>query len=251
MMIHGMWGSGAYWGNYRGWFEQRGWRVLTPTLRLHGGRFEDAPPAGLGTTSLRDYAANLERDIAALPEPPVLIGHSMGGLLAQLLAARGKAKAAVLLTPASPRGILALRLSVIRSFWSGLSRWGFWRKPYRQTFGEAAYSMLHLLPAAQQQAVYRTFCHESGRAAFEIGFWLLDLRRATEVDERLVNCPVLVISGAEDRITPAPVGRSVAAKYHAEYHVLPGHAHWVVGEPGWETIAELIADWLNRQGLRA
>ncbi len=118
VMIHGMWGSGAYWGNFRGWFESRGYRVVTPTLRHHGGRFEDPPPPGLGTTSLLDYTADLEQEIRALGDEPILIGHSMGGLLAQILASRGLGKALVLLAPASPRGIVALTPSVIRSFWS-------------------------------------------------------------------------------------------------------------------------------------
>lgn len=69
------------------------------------------------------------------------------------------ASALVLLTPASPAGILALRVSVIRSFWSGITQWGFWRKPYRQTFAEAAYSMLHLLPEDEQRRVYDSFTY--------------------------------------------------------------------------------------------
>ena len=59
----------------------------------------------MGTTSLLDYAADLEREILALPERPVIIGHSMGGLLAQILAARGLCSRLVCLTPAAPRGI--------------------------------------------------------------------------------------------------------------------------------------------------
>jgi pimeloyl-ACP methyl ester carboxylesterase len=248
VMIHGMWGSGAYWGNYRGFFESRGYRVVTPTLRHHGGRFEDPPPPGLGTTSVLDYAADLEQELRALGGQPILIGHSMGGLLVQILASRGLCKAAVLLTPASPRGILALTLSVIRSFWSILPRWGFWRNPHRQTFGEAEYSMLHLLPPEERRRIYQTFCFESGRAAAEIGFWPFDLTRATAVDARKVTCPMLVIAGAEDRITPAAVVRQVARKYRADYRELPKHAHWVVGEPGWEEICGSIDTWLKQKG---
>jgi pimeloyl-ACP methyl ester carboxylesterase len=88
---------------------------------------------------------------------PIVLGHSMGGLLAQILASRGLAKALVLLAPASPAGIMALRLSVVKSFWSMQTKWGFWKNPMRQTFEEAAYSMLHLCPAKEQREIYDRF----------------------------------------------------------------------------------------------
>lgn len=245
VMIHGMWGSPAYWEKFRGYFEGRGYRCVAPTLRHHGGAFDDPPHPELGTTSLLDYAADLEAEIRALEAPPILMGHSMGGLLAQMLAARGLGKALVLLTPASPAGILAIRLSVIRAFWSGLTRWGFWKRPHRQTYGEAVYSMMHLLSEEERREAWARFGFESGRAAAEIAFWLLDRRHASRVDPAQVTCPVLVIAGKEDRITPASVVRKVARRYGARYEELENHAHWVVGEPGWEDVAALAESWLQ------
>ena len=129
-----------------------------------------------------------------------------------------------------------------------LMRWGFWRKPGRQKFEEAVYSMLHLLPMEEQKKAFERFVYESGRAASEIGFWLFDRRKAAAVDELKVTCPVLVIGGAEDRITPVSVVRKVAEKYQgmATYKEFAGHAHWVVAEPGWEEIAKYINEWLNQ-----
>jgi len=249
MMIHGMWGSSWYWGNYKQFFESKGYTCITPTLRLHDIDPSSDPQPGLGTTSLLDYAGDLEKEIRKLDSVPILMGHSMGGLLAQILGSRGLAKSLVLLTPASPRGIIALKPSVIKSFMSVLSKWGFWRKPMRQTFEEAVYSMMHLLSEQEQTEIYGHFVYESGRAAFEIGFWLLDFGKASYVDESNVTCPVLVIAGTEDRITPASVVRKVAAKYGAvsSYKEFKGHSHWVVGEPGWEDIAKYVYDWLHSE----
>jgi len=248
VMIHGMWGGGWHWENYKNFFEGKGYHCITPTLRFHDVSPKEPPSPHLGNTSLLDYAEDLEREIRKLNALPVLMGHSMGGLLAQILASRGLAKAAILLTPASPRGIIALRPSVIRSFWSGLTKWGFWRRPVRQTFNEAVYSMLHLMTVEEQQELFSRFVYESGRAACEIGFWFLDPKRAAEVDESKVLCPVLVIAGAQDRITPAPVVRKIADKYKAvsTYREFANHAHWVIGEPGWPEIVEYIFDWLNQ-----
>ena len=128
-----------------------------------------------------------------------------------------------------------------------LMRWGFWKKPGRQKFKEASYSMLHLVAMEEQKRIFERFVYESGRAASEIGFWLLDGRKAAAVDESKVTCPVLVVGAAEDRITPVSVVRQVAEKYggKATYKEFPGHAHWVVAEPGWEEIANYVEGWLD------
>ncbi len=247
-MIHGMWGSRWCWENYKKFFEEKGYHCITPALRFHDMDPKEPPNPRLGTTSLLDYAEDLEKEIDKLDTLPILMGHSMDGLLAQILGSRGLAKALVLLNPASPHGIIALRPSVIRSFWSGLTKWGFWRKPMRQTFNEAIYSMLQLLTVEEQKELFDKFVYESGRAASEIGFWFLDTKGASKVDESMVACPVLVIAGAQDRMTPASVVRKVADKYKAvsTYKEFRNHAHWVIGEPGWEEIVEYISGWLNQ-----
>jgi pimeloyl-ACP methyl ester carboxylesterase len=248
VMIHGMYSTSWYWENYQNFLEQRGFQCHTPTLRYHDIDPKDEPDPKLGTTSLLDYARDLEEYIRNLDQKPFLMGHSMGGLLAQILGSRGLTKGLVLLTPASPSGINALKYSVIKSFWSILTKWGFWRTPNRMPFDAVVYSMLHLLPVEEQKAVYDKCVYESGRAAAEIGFWYLDFKGATKVDQSKVTCPVLVIAGAEDRITPASVVRKVADKYQAvsTYKEFENHAHWVVSEAGWEEIIEFAADWIDQ-----
>ena len=247
-MIHGMWGGPWYWANYRSMFEQEGYRCVAATLLYHDTDPQGTPDPRLGTTSLLDYADALEREIKQLGVKPIVMGHSMGGLLAQILAERGLVKAAVLIAPAAPAGVMALKPSVIKSFWSVQTQWGFWRKPMRQTFSEAAYSMLHLLPEKEQKESYDKFVYESGRAAFELGYWLIDSKSASKVNAAKVTCPVLVVAGAEDRITPASVVRQVAKKYNAvsSYKEFESHAHWMVAEPRWQEVAEYISDWLRQ-----
>lgn len=251
LMIHGMMGGGWYWENYKGYFEARGYSCLTPDLRYHGMGPWGGPDPRLGTTSLLDYAADLEKIIRGLDEPPVLMGHSMGGLLAQMLGSRGLAKALVLLTPASPSGIYALSYTVLKSCAGYLLSWGFWKKPFRVSYGSVVYSILHLMPPRDRRRVFEGLGYESGRAAFETGLWPFDGKGASRVNERAVGCPVLVIAGSQDRITPAKFVRKVAEKYNnATYKEFSGHAHWVVGEPGWEEIAGYIYGWLDDGFLR-
>lgn len=246
-MTHGMWGGGWYWAKFKAFFQARGYRCVAPTLRYHDADPAAQPDPRLGTTSLLDYVRDLEEEIASLGTDPILMGHSMGGLLSAILASRGHGKALVQLNPGPPRGVFALRPSAIRAFWSALTMWGFWRKPFRQTFAEAADSMLQMCPPDQQRDAYARFVYESGRAASEIGFWLFDRGRASEVQEERVRCPVLIVAGVEDRITPTAVTRQIAARYgpHATYREFPDHAHWTVGEPGWEDVATYVAEWLR------
>lgn len=241
VMIHGMWCTGAAWDNYRPFFAERGFDVLTPTLRHHDAPRGAAPHQGLATTSLLDYAADLEDLIAGLAAPPILMGHSMGGLLAQILCGRGLARAGVFLTPAAPAGIVALTPSVVRAFARTLTTWGFWRKPTFPTLGEATYAVYNRLDEAAGRAQYARLVHDSGRVAAEIAFWLLDARHAARV--RPMACPTLTIGAAHDRITPASVVRKVGRR-HGDYHQFPDNAHWVLGEPGWRDVAAYCADWI-------
>ena len=248
VMIHGMWGGGWCWDHYKPFLENKGYHCITPILRYHDMDPNDEPDPRLGTVSLTDYADDLEKQIRKLDVPVILMGHSMGGLLTQILASRDLAEAAILLTPAAPYGLMGLTPSVIRSFWSILTTWKFWKKPGRQTFKEAAYSTLGVLPADVKKKEFDKFVYESGRAVLEIGLWPLDSKKASKVDESKVTCPVLIIAGTEDKITPASVVRKIADKYKevAVYKEFEQHGHAVLEEPGWEEIAEYTSDWLDK-----
>ena len=126
-------------------------------------------------------------------------------------------------------------------------RWGVWRNATRPSLSSAAYSMLHLLPPDAQRETHARLVYESGRAACEIGFWPLDPHRASRVDADAVDCPLLVIAGAEDRIVPASVVRKVAQRYgrRATLRVFENQAHWLVAEPGWQGVAEAVVAWLD------
>lgn len=246
VMIHGMWGGSWYWNNFKRYFETKGYQCHTPNLRFHDTDPGDEPPSGLGTTSLTDYVKDLEALILSLGEKPILFGHSMGGLLSQMLAERDLASRLVLLTPASPSGINALRLSVIKTFWSVLTTWKFWQKPHRLPFSAAVYGILNALPETEKKAIYNHFVYESGRASAEIGFWYLDPNQTTKIDASKVTCPVLVVCGAQDRITPATIARKVVQKYKSvsTYKEFQNHGHWLTHEPGWEQIADSIFNWV-------
>lgn len=251
VMIHGMWGGNWYWDNFINYFSGAGYKCLAPNLRYHDSRPGSEPDLRLGVTSILDYADDLAAEINRLDQKPILIGHSMGGLLAQILASRQLAAAAVLLTPASPAGINALKPSVVKTFWSVMKRWGFWKEPMLIPYSAAAYSILNALSLEEQQEKYAQFVHESGRAASEIGFYMLDRHRAAQVDETKVNCPLLVIGAGKDKITPRSITKKIAKKYGetATYIEYPDNGHWLMQEKGWQKAAGAINQWIAAQGI--
>ena len=250
LLIHGMWAGGWVWDRFVPILTERGYECLAPTLRYHDAP-QLEPPALLGRVSLLDYAAELEQVIAARGVHPVIVGHSMGGMLAQMLGARGLARALVLLSPMPPQGINVLLPASIRMFRTTLQRWGFWRRPTRPTFHDAAAAMLGRLPPHEQRAVYERLGHESGRVACETGFWFFDPRRAKFVDASRITCPVLVIAGSEDLLHPPSMMRKVARRYepYSTYREYAGRGHWLIGEAGWQEVANDVVEWLERNGM--
>lgn len=248
LMIHGMSGGGWCWENFKKFFTKNNYNCITPTLRYHDAELQEPSHKNLGTTSLLDYVEDLEKRILQSKSSPILIGHSMGGLIAQKLCSNISVKAVVLLAPAPPYGIFTLNFSMIKAFKSVLG-WNFWRKPIRQNYEEAVYSALHLLPEEERKKIYKKSVYESGKVIFEMGCWFLDFKKATKVEETKINAPMVIISGSKDRIIPPSLAKKIYKKYQSisEYKEFPQHAHWLLGEPTWRKVAEYIEKWINKK----
>ncbi len=193
---------------------------------------------------------DLAAEIRRLDPAPVVIGHSMGGLLAQMIGARGLAKCLVLLAPAPPAGLLYWNTSSALTLLSEITRPGFWRKPVRTTFGECSSRIFNRCPEELKRELYAAWVHESGRATFETAFWYFDRRRASAVDESRVTCPIMMLAGREDRLVPPVIARRIAKKYPTmrTYQELDGHAHVLQVEPGWEKVAATVKSWIDGGG---
>jgi pimeloyl-ACP methyl ester carboxylesterase len=245
VFVHGMWCTGANYARLVEGLKNRGHRCYAPTLPAHEIGVQHPE---VGNKSLRDYLSFLEDDLRAqnFAEPPILIGHSMGGLLAQQLAARVNPFALVLLAPAAPAGILGLRWSNVVAFSRTLLRWAWWRRPQKPSYARAVVSAFNGVPPEKHEALYAGLVEESGRVVFELGFWPLDSAKAARVDPAAVHCPVYIVSCGEDRLTPAAVVRKVAALYaHVSLRHYPDRGHWVLDDADTEEMTAEIANWLQ------
>ena len=251
VMVHGAFCGGWAFEQWRGMFEARGFKVHLPTLRYHdAGRH---PPKELGTTSLTDYADDLEALLHKIGEPAFLVGHSMGGLLAQMLAARRDVRGVAALAPSAPYGILPSTAFEIASSQALYMAGEFWNKPLKPERWVATVNALDMLDKATSEKIFARFVPESGLATFEIMQWALDAKQASSVDAAKVKCPVLCIAGARDRVSPPGTVRSIARRYRdlGTFEEIRGHSHWLIGEPGWEDIAERVLEFFETIPARA
>ncbi len=244
VFLHGAFCGGWSFKDFAKPFARAGYPVSLPTLRHHDCGMN--PPRRLAATSLIDYADDLAASIARLDVAPVLVGHLLGGLLAQMLAARGLARAVVLLAPSSPWGVLPSTLFEVGSAQALYFAGDFWNQVLAPQYAIAAANSLDKLSAKKRDAVYAQFVPESGLATFETLHWALDAKRATYVRARDVACPVLCLTGSEDRINPPATVRRMAERYdQAVYEEVPGRSHWLIGEDGWQDVADRILQWLK------
>jgi pimeloyl-ACP methyl ester carboxylesterase len=246
VMIHGACSGAWCFADFARVLERHGWTCHVPDLRYHSGPTAEPDPR-LAETSIADYTHDLSCYIEKLRTVPIVIGHSMGGLIAQQLAAKGLARGLVLMASCAPWGVLPATDDE-RALAKGLMSAGpFWTQALQPTFEIAKQDSLASLEPAAQRAVFDKLGPESGRAFFELFFWMFDNARTTAVDAARVRCPVLVMAGSQDKIVSAATARSIAQLYgrRAMFHLADGRGHLLPLELGWEELALVSADWMS------
>jgi non-heme chloroperoxidase len=248
LLIHGAFAGGWCFDKFVGVFEDRGWTCHAADLRLHGRNIDAAADAELAELGIADYTREMSRFLESLTEPPIIIGHSMGTLIAQQLATEGRAKALVLLASCAPWGMLPSSDDELKVATGLMSAGPFWTKALHPVFEVAVSDSLASLDADAQRRVFDRFGPESGRALFELFFWMFDGQRASRIDSTHVTCPVLAITGSQDKVVSVATGRQVANLYGARgtFQEAPDHGHFLVLEKGCERLAQQCADWIEQ-----
>lgn len=229
--------------------EQRGYDVYAPPLRHHDLPLLEGALA-MADTSLVDYTDDFIELIKTLEHPPIIVGWSMGGLIAQLIAQQVEHAGLVLLSPAPAAGMFAMYPSMLKTFQHHFSRWGFWRKPLMPDWETFFWSTGHLQDEAYMREVFIQLKAESGKAYFEMGLWFLDKKRASKVSPKRITGPVFVISGYDDRIVRAAIGRRTAARFaQGEFVELPHQDHMLPAGSGLPKVMSEFDRWAKDTGL--
>lgn len=242
LFVHGAWHAAWCWDeHFLGYFADRGYRAVALSLRGHG---TSATSKRLRDLSFADYLDDVVEVARGMPVPPVVIGHSMGGVIVQKYLESHAAPAGVLMCSMPPQGYLRSGLR-----WLRRHPWHFAKLsitgeslPYVSTpdlARERFYSPQ--TPEALVRRYAARLQEESSRSGID---GLVKLPRPERV-----TAPVLVLGALEDgAVTPDEV-RATARAYRTEPVFFDGMGHNVMLEPGWEAVADRIGSWLTDRGL--
>jgi pimeloyl-ACP methyl ester carboxylesterase len=255
VLIHGAWMTPRSWDPFRGFCEQRGYRVLAPPWpRLEGEveeiRRDPSAMAGLGMTEIVD---SYEHVIRTLDEPPIIIGHSFGGLFVQMLLDRGLGAAGIAIDAAAPKGVWRLPFSQIRALSPVLLNPANVRRAVALSFEQFQYAFANTMTEREgREAFQLNAVPAPGRIVFQAGLANLNPRAASKVDYRNDRrAPLLLVAGGEDHIVPASVDRATLRKYRrstarTDFVEFPGRSHLIVAQTGWEEVAEHALSWAQK-----
>jgi pimeloyl-ACP methyl ester carboxylesterase len=254
VLIHGLWMTPRSWEHWVPYYESKGFRALTPTYPGFEVEVEAlrADPTPIATATVPATVAHLEDVVTGLDTPPILMGHSFGGTLTQLLLDRGHGAAAVVIDSAPTEGIRVNPLSQIKSLFPILKNPANRHEAVGFTPEEFRYAFTNTLPDEDADRAYERY-HIPAPGSWVWAYGLLANftpgKQETAVDYHNENrAPLLFIAGGEDHIMPASVNRSNVNHYKGkttvtDYHEFPGRSHFTCGEPGWEQIADDALDW--------
>ena len=238
--IHGAGGTSKYWKNYLLFFAEAGWESYAINLRGHHPSDRDE---ALSQVTMEDYLADVEKILADLNlQDCVLIGHSLGGLLAQKTAsALQSIKALVTIASAPPLGVfmemhndLPYSESMMNTMWGLMNM-----KPVKPTFSIAEQTVLNNIAPDERKKVFSMFVAESLVVGYQVA-------QGFEVNPEKIKCPRLIIGCSRDIAAPESMQKSLAEFLHADYISYEQFAHLPMLEHGWEQSADDIANWLKR-----
>lgn len=250
VLIHGAWMTSASWDNFRKPLEAAGYIVHAPTWPyLEKGTAAELranPPQSLGQLTAGAIADHYGKFIDTLPEKPLIIGHSMGGLVTQLLLDRGYGVAGVALDPGPIAGVIPDFLSLTAAL-PVLLRWNAWNRTY--TLPKATFDarFANTAPQALRDEAYDEYVvPTSGRlfaqAATGIG---------VGVKTKARKQPLLVTAAEHDRTVAPALSRAIWRKQkksaaRTDFVEFPGLSHFLATEPGHEKVAAYVLDWAEK-----
>jgi len=233
LYVHGLWGGAWVFEEWLRASAAHGHEAWAVNLRGHHG---SRPVAALGSVGLEDYVRDVA-DVLDVVGPAAVVGHSMGGLVAQIVASRDDVSAAVLIASAPPPGIPLITWALLRRMPWYLAD-VLAPRAFRARRADTDALSLNAVPPAHRASVAARLVDDSGRVARQLALG----RVAPPPRPR---CPMLVLGAGRDRLIPPRVQRRIARRYAADYLEAPAHGHMLPVEPGWQgPLAGMLA-WLR------
>ena len=259
VLIHGFWVTPRSWEHWIARYEGRGHRVLAPAYPGFEVEVEalNADPAPIEQVTVPQIIERLESIVSALDSPPILIGHSAGGVFTQVLLDHGFGAAGVAINSAPTEGVKRVPLSQVRASFPVLKNPANRHKAVGLTFEQWSYTFTNGLPEDESRRLYERY-HIPASGEIFWGSALANIHPGK--DDTWVNygnderAPLLFISGDRDHLMPPSIQRSNAKHYKSdtvtEVKEFEG-PHLLPAAPGWEQVADYALDWALRHARQS
>ena len=256
VLVHGLWMTPRSWETWVDYYTAKGMKVITPgypgfEIEVEALREDPELIARLTVPETVDHLASV---VESVDTPPIIIGHSFGGTLTQLLLARGLGSAGVVIDSAPTEGVRVSPPSQVKSLFPALKNPANRHRAVGFTPEEFHYAFTNTLSEEESRKVWDRYAI----AAPGNWVWAYGLianfkpgHQETWVDYSADRAPLLFIAGGRDHIMPAAVNRSNAKHYKkspavTDFHEFEDRDHWTCGAPGWEAVADHALDWALR-----
>jgi pimeloyl-ACP methyl ester carboxylesterase len=248
VFIHGLFVNPKSWKHWKTYFEAKGYVCHTPVNPCHEGdpamlRKNITP--GLSKVTFEEVVNNIVGFIDTLPQKPIVIGHSLAGLVVQKLISMNKAEAGVCIDGAAPPGIIT-------------TEWSFWKS----NFPVINYLKGNSVFEPNKKWFHYTFCNTMSQEESDIVFDEFvvpesrniprgTLKSFAKIDMKKPHSPLLFIAGEKDHIVPASLNLKNFEAYKdtnsiKEYKEFKGRGHYSCGAPEWQEVADYILNWINK-----
>ena len=255
VFVHGLWLLPNSWDRWANVFEAAGYAALTPGWPDDPETVAEANarPEVFAKKSVKQVADHLDEVIGGLKKRPIVIGHSFGGLLAQILAGRGKAAATVAIDPAPFRGVLPLPFSALKSAFPVLRNPANRNRAVPLTYEQFRYGFANAVTETEAHELYRTFAVPApGRPLFQAATANLNPWSEVKVDRKTPNRgPLLVISGEKDNTVPWAIANASFKLQRRNAGVteiveIKNRGHALTIDSGWREVADTALKFVRR-----
>lgn len=252
VLIHGLWVTPQSWDPFRRHYEAQGYEVLTPAWPGITGDAKQmrADPSGLNGVGAEQVIEHYAKIILSLPEPPIIMGHSYGGVITQVLNNQGLGCAAVAIDSVPPKGIYVLPVSTYLALLPAFLNPDTFHGTFLFTFEQFWKVFANTLPEDEVRAAYENLAiPASGRAIFQASLANFMTKAPTHIEfGKSDRAPLLLIGGEKDVIMPSALNRKNFNKYAGskavtEFKEFPGRSHYIIAEKGWEEVADHALQW--------
>jgi non-heme chloroperoxidase len=255
VFVHGLWLLPSSWDRWASLFEEAGYVALTPEWPDDPETVEEAnahPEVFAGKT-VGQVAEHYAEVIRSLDRRPVVIGHSFGGLLAQMLAGRGLSAATVAIDAASFRGVLALPISALKSASPVIGNPANYHRAVPLTYEQFRYGFANAVSEDEAKELYETFAvPASGTPLFQVATENVNPWTEVKVDTKNHDRgPLLIISGEKDNTAPGAMAEGIYNKQKrnpgvTEIIEIPNRGHALVIDSGWREVADTALAFVRR-----